>query len=300
MNEVARGYRADTALRAVPGGAYEATVHEHWLVARGAHGGFIAGVVTRAVQEVVPPERPLRSLTVHFVRPPAPGSLRILPRPERIGRSGAFVSVRVTQDDELIALALAAASTGFSDLPYDVAEPPPVPPPEDVPRLPPGAGPAFLDNFEIRWCVGDPPFSRSPRAEIGGWLRTDPPEVADAAAITTFMDAFPPALFPILGDEGLIAPTLDLTVHLRAPLPLPGAAAGDHYLAVFSSTLSRDGFFEEDGRLWARDGTLVAQSRQLALLLDTRAGSPHRSGAQVTRRARDRRGRRDRAERPGP
>nr|MBA3370235.1 thioesterase family protein [Thermoleophilaceae bacterium] len=36
----------------------------------------------------------------------------------------------------------------------------------------------------------------------------------------------------------------------------------------FRTGLVRDGFFEEDGELWAPDGTLVAQSRQLGLLLD--------------------------------
>jgi hypothetical protein len=34
----------------------------------------------------------------------------------------------------------------------------------------------------------------------------------------------------------------------------------------FRSSLMRDGMFEEDGRLRAQDGTLLAQSRQLALL----------------------------------
>jgi acyl-CoA thioesterase len=38
-------------------------------------------------------------------------------------------------------------------------------------------------------------------------------------------------------------------------------------VARFTTKLARDGFFEEDGELWATDGTLVAQSRQLGLLL---------------------------------
>jgi hypothetical protein len=51
-------------------------------------------------------------------------------------------------------------------------------------------------------------------------------------------------------------------VHVRATLPVPGPL-----LARFSSQLARDGYFEETGELWTADGTLVAQSRQLALLL---------------------------------
>jgi hypothetical protein len=36
---------------------------------------------------------------------------------------------------------------------------------------------------------------------------------------------------------------------------------------VFRSRLAHDGFFEEDGELWSRDGALLAHSRQLALLI---------------------------------
>ena len=54
--------------------------------------------------------------------------------------------------------------------------------------------------------------------------------------------------------EPVPAPTIDYTVHFRAPLPEPGASAEDPYLATFRSGLARGGFFEEDGELWSADG----------------------------------------------
>ena len=75
-------------------------------------------------------------------------------------------------------------------------------------------------------------------------------------------DAWFPAPWPRLA-ELAPAPTIDLTVHFRTALPLPDSLL----LGRFTSSLVRDGFFDEDGELWTPDGTLVAQSRQLGLLL---------------------------------
>jgi acyl-CoA thioesterase len=74
-------------------------------------------------------------------------------------------------------------------------------------------------------------------------------------------DAWYPAIWPRL-DRLYKAPTIDLTVHFRATLPVAGPL-----LARFRTRFVRDGYFEEDGELWTRDGMLVAHSRQLALLL---------------------------------
>jgi acyl-CoA thioesterase len=71
-----------------------------------------------------------------------------------------------------------------------------------------------------------------------------------------------PAAFSRLGRVAVV-PTLDLTIHFRAPLP----AAGDGWgLAVFESRMSAGGTWEEDGELWTSGGVLLAQSRQLAMI----------------------------------
>jgi acyl-CoA thioesterase len=76
-------------------------------------------------------------------------------------------------------------------------------------------------------------------------------------------DAWMPPVFGLV-DEPTPVPTIDLTVHLRDPHPV---AADDWVLVVFRSTVASDGFIEEDGELWSRDGRLLAQSRQLAVIL---------------------------------
>jgi len=61
-------------------------------------------------------------------------------------------------------------------------------------------------------------------------------------------------------------PTVDLTVHVRATLPTPHVGPADHVLMIFRTREVRDGFLEEDGEIWSRDGVLLAQCRQLAVM----------------------------------
>ena len=85
-------------------------------------------------------------------------------------------------------------------------------------------------------------------------------------------DAWFPTPWPRL-PEFAPAPTVEMSVYYRAPLPLPDSLL----LGRFENRLVRDGFFDESGELWAPDGTLVAQCRQLGLLLG-RALSPSPEG----------------------
>jgi acyl-CoA thioesterase len=129
--------------------------------------------------------------------------------------------------------------------------------------------PGFAARYEYRWGIGDPPFSRSDSSRVGGWLRLAEPRVADALSVAAMLDAWLPCVFPRL-EAPIAAPTVDLTIHFRTALPLPGARPDDYSLGVFSSRLAADGYFEEDGELWSRDGRLLAHSRQLAMLPSAR------------------------------
>ena len=96
------------------------------------------------------------------------------------------------------------------------------------------------------------------------------PETIDAPTVAFFTDALIPSPFTRTRGGGP-APTVDLTVHFAVPLPRPqDTDANALCFARTSTRVIHEGFFVEDGMIWARDGTLLAKSRQLAIVLDAR------------------------------
>jgi len=256
-----------TAVSQVGDGAWAAVCDTGWSAPRGPNGGYLAAIVLRAiVAEVGDAAREPRSLTLHYLRPPAEGELTVDVRVERAGRSVTSVSARVIQAHRLCVMALAALAVDREGVVDYAAGMPAVPPPADVPAaVPPDGVPPIARRFEVRPAVGAPPFSGADEAVTGGWLTFAEPRPLDAAALAMYADAWLPAPFPRL-TAPVGAPTIDLTVHFRAPAAAAAVPAGEPVLAIFRSTTSEGGFFEEDGELWSRHGVLLAHSRQLALL----------------------------------
>ncbi len=83
-------FDADTNLEEVADGAWRAWAPEHWFVARGPNGGYLAAVAARAAEAAA--GRPLRSLTLHFVAAPAVGPRDVRATVAREGRSYSAVS----------------------------------------------------------------------------------------------------------------------------------------------------------------------------------------------------------------
>jgi acyl-CoA thioesterase len=256
-----------TAVAPLGDGAWAGTDDAGWFAGRGPNGGYLAAIVLRAMlAELDDPAREPRSLTCHYLRPPAAGPVRIDVTVERAGRATSTLTARLSQDDRACVLGVAAFAVDVPAPAAYASEPPAVPAPEDVvPADNRDSGLSIVSRFEARPAVGAPMFAGAGEAVTGGWLRFAEPRATDAAALAMFADAWWPAPWARLR-EPVPAPTLDLTVHFRSPRAAAALAPGEPVLAVFRSTTAADGFFEEDGELRTRDGVLLAQSRQLALL----------------------------------
>lgn len=260
------GLSSATAVTPDGPGTFAATIHPEWFGGGGPHGGFVSATILRAMLTALDdPARPPRSLTLHFLSPPAAGPCRIAVTVERAGRSLSSLSARLEQDEGTRVLALAALSVPWEAPEHDRAPLPDVPAPGEVDpvRFDAARGaPRFFDHVEVRPVFGG--FVGSGQTQVGGWIRLNPPEALDPPAVAFLTDAWWPGVFGLLDRPPAGAPTIDLTVHFRRPLPV--TPADEPVLARFTTRLVHDGFFEEDGELWAADGRLLAQSRQLGLL----------------------------------
>lgn len=263
------GFEVDTAVEDLGGGRFGAQMSERWWVGKGPNGGYVAAVILRAIQKAAAGERAPRSLTVHFLKAPRAGAAEVSVEVEREGGRATFLSARMTQDGETRATALAVLSENWGEGGFSELGMPDAGEPGELRTIDPQGGenrPNMLQNYRVRPALGDQAFSGG-EPRNGAWIRTREPHLLDAPLAATLLDTWFPAPFIRL-DGPRPAPTIDYTVHFRSPLPPPGATPEDPYLIAFRSNTVRHGFFEEDGELWSADGTLLAQSRQLALLLD--------------------------------
>lgn len=268
----------DTAVQRVQGtGAateFSAQVAPDWRAGRGPHGGYMAAMLLRAlIESVTDAERAPRSLTIHYARAPEPGPVQIVTTLEREGRTLSTLSARMRQGEELIALALAAFSLPWAGPEISEVRMPdvegPDPSREGLKLM--EHGPEFARHIVLQPRMQGRPLSgaENPMA-IRAWMGLAEPRAIDALSLAFFSDALIPAPYMRMR-EWYAVPTVDLTVHFRARTrAAPGADPLELCLAQTTSELVHDGIFVEDGMIWAADGSLLAQSRQLAVVIPPR------------------------------
>jgi acyl-coenzyme A thioesterase PaaI-like protein len=256
----------DAATRlAGEGPSFTAQITDRWSGMAGVNGGFMLALCTRALAAVLPFPDPF-VVSGFFLRPGSSGPARVTTEVVRAGKTTAFGQASLWRDGKEVVRATAA----FTDLSkaaerpgplFTGATPPALPPPSECFAMAPGSipGVSLTERLEYRtrkppgWLTGQP--SGNPVAEF--WMRFRDGREPDLASLPLLVDAAAPAVLEI----GALSTTVELTVHLRAR-PAPG------WLACRALTRHvAGGYHEEDFEVWDSAGTLVAQSRQLALVL---------------------------------
>ena len=252
----------DTALDR-RGDRWHGRVNDRWSIGPGRpNGGYVASFLIRAMAEASPQPDPLSMTTHYLARPAVDADVEVVADVVRSARSHAFLHARMQQDGEPIAIALAAFGSRDRPSPELGFPMPDVPPPEELsPARGTIPGMTFRDRFDWRPTPEFHPerWGEGTEARSGGWQRLADNRPVDDLAVPLFMDAYAPALFACMPISGV--PTIELTVHWR------GRPQGVWHYGEFVTRTLTGGYLEEDGWLWSDDGTLVAQSRQLALFL---------------------------------
>lgn len=259
-------FDADTRLSG-DGPDFEISLGDRWSGLPGVNGGFMLALCTRALARVLPFPDPV-AVSGFYLRPGSPGPARVTAGVIRAGKAHAFGQAALWRDGREVLRATAA----FTDLEQTAAKTPghafwagaapDLPPPERCFGLePPEAvsGITTAARFDYRmpappgWLSGRP--TGNPRYEF--WMRFRDGREPDLMSLPLFADAAAPAVLEL----GVASTTVELTVHLRAR-PAPGWLACRIWTKYVGG-----GYHEEDFEAWDSAGTLVAQSRQLALVL---------------------------------
>lgn len=253
-----------TALERLADTHFIGTITEDFWVKVGPNGGYLTAIALRGASACVPePARVPRSIHARFLSPPRAGSFDLRLEVVRRGRAMTVVRARLEQASKTCVEASACFSEPFSSIEFQDAVMPalgPLEAGETMPKLI-----ALNHRYDMVRAIGDA-FRTSPRALTGGYIRFSEPREIDVLALAALWDAWPPAVFARAIDRrfGGAVPTVEVSCFFRAPERT--VPAGEHVIIKVESKTASGGFVEEDAELWSADGTLLAQSRQLALL----------------------------------
>jgi acyl-Coa thioesterase superfamily protein/acyl-CoA thioesterase superfamily protein len=261
-----------TALRTVADtGDFELDIHPQWTVGDKPNGGYLLALLGQAARQIVrQADRPweVTSTTVTYLRAPELGPARISTTVLRHGRTASHVRAVLLQNDEALVDAVfvvgelhPSGTPRYSDIRLLQ-----IPEPDDCFRipsqLPGGTRVGIMECTELRMDPSVDLFGANrsaghePVAELRGWIRFADGREPDALSLLYFVDAIPPATFPI-GSSGWV-PTMQMAVYVRA-LPAPG------WLGIrMEAHLVTDGTVDETCTLFDSAGHVVAQATQLA------------------------------------
>lgn len=252
----------DEVLASVDGKG-NALLPEGWGQGRALFGGLVGAVLFDHLEKSVAAGRVLRSFSLSFVAPAAPGPLSLSSEVFREGKSVMQAMVTARQDGQVVAAMLVSLGAGRESS-VSVAAPlmPAMPAPEASLVLPniKGITPDFLSHFDIRYAEGKPPYCGSDEANFTGYMGfREAPAHMSTAALIALVDTWPPSVLSMLKTP---APASSLTWTMEL-LDDPASRPADTLwrYQVHTDQCS-DGYGQSRATIWDAEGRAVALSRQ--------------------------------------
>ena len=254
----------DTTSRSIEPGVREAVITDRWNTGFGSpNGGYALALMLRGAMDEFDVGRP-SVLAITYLSSPQPNvAARIEYSLVKAGNRVQTVAATLQQDGKPVLHLVANFLRNHTGLSHELGKAPTLPPPEEC--LDPkssGMTPAGLfDRLDHRWPAVPGWALGKPNGDptVSTWIRLTEAQTIDWAALAMLCDASPP---PVMELGQHMSMTVQLTVHLHR-LPEPGAWVASR----MSTQHVVEGMHEEDGELWDEQGNLLAQSRQLAILL---------------------------------
>lgn len=256
-----------TAIRRISPAVFEGEVPDGWQQGRGAFGGVVFGLLTRAMEMYsADATRSLRTFSGDIAGPVLPGPVRLETELLRRGNNQSNLQARLKQGGAILAV-----GTGVFSAPRRIQLPPferepPVRADWDqisvVPVEPP-FGPDFARAYEYR-PTGPMPFAGGRVAETAGFVRERlPPSGRDAPSMVGLIDAWWPTLFSI--DE-TFRPMATISFMAELLVELSGLDASEPLFHRARMASLSDGFFVELRELWSGDVCVAMNQQTFAVL----------------------------------
>ena len=258
--------RVLAAIDAASDGRLHVVVPPDWLQGRTVFGGMQMALAVRGMRASMPEgarELPLRSVQMTFVGPLAGGESIVLhPELLRRGRSTTHARCDLRQAEGVACTAVGIfGSPRVSQFVHELPAPDPGKRPDDVTHavLSSQRAPAFTQHFELRWAVGNPPFSGDTEPHSMIYARLRDRECGAEDALLALADVIPT---PVLSMLTTPAPASSLSWMLEvlrdpAHLDLHGWCVIDTHVRA-----GTDGYLSQTSVLYGPDGHAYSVSHQ--------------------------------------
>ena len=237
-----------------------------WNIGDNPNGGYLLSVALQALKQRLPHPDPV-SVTTHYLRPGTSDEackieIDVLRQGKTLSTARATLSQQGKTRLEIIAVFGDLSESVGIDQEISMPAPQITVPADCVVRdgSIQGITLPIATRLDTRLDPKDAEPGGSDKAELNGWNCFQDGREPDAISLPLFCDTFPPSPFSLLGVVGWV-PTIELTVHVRRK-PAPGWLQARFHCEDLSL-----GRMIETGQIWDSEGKLVAQCRQIGLVM---------------------------------